>query len=200
MKFAAGMMGMGMMSFLPGCSGGQEKNITTITEIAPMEFPEGVTLTGFYMTHQGMSMNPYYILRVRNDGIYMKTTNLSPNNPRMTFSMNPDYDLEAEYFGYIDTVKDCEYASVAVVDESVLRELERAIVEAGALSWNGFNKSRSMDGVLDAGDSYKLFITLSDGSTVSVYGYNARPEHWSDLGGRVMEIFEAHQDYSRYEK
>lgn len=199
-KIIAGVLVMGIMTFLSGCLGGQDKKTNNVTEIAPMDFPEGVTLTGFYMTHQGMAMEPYYILRVKDDGIYLKTTNVSPANLQITFGMTRNNDIEAEYFGDIDTVKDSEYASLTVVDEAVVRELEQAIVEWGALSWDGFSESRSMDGVLDAGDTYKLFLMLSDGSTVSVHGYNARPKHWSDLALRVIEIFEAHHDYSRYDK
>lgn len=199
-KIIAGVLAMGIMTFLSGCLSGQGKKTNKVTEIAPMDFPEGVTLTGFYMTHQGMAMEPYYILRVKDDRIYMKTTNVNPANLQITFGMTRNNDIEVEYFGDIDTVNESEYASLTVVDEAVVRELEQAIVEWGALSWDGFSESRSMDGVLDAGDTYKLFLMLSDGSTVSVHGYNARPKHWSDLGLRVIEIFESHQDYSRYDE
>ena len=200
-KLVAEVLAVVLFTLLTGCFGGNNK---PVKETAPVPFPEGVTLAGFYMTRQSMEMEPYYILRVRDDGIYMKITNVMPSDLNTTETdgepASDGFAYEADYFGNIDTVADCEYASLTVVDDSVVRELEQAIAQAGALSWNGYNEHRSSCFFAhDAGTAYNLMILLSDGSTVTASGYNVCPEHWDELFTKVIGLFEAHENYPKQE-
>lgn len=212
---------LSIISLLTGCTkginevadGGKRIGIDTETietstvKTNTVVLSEDAELVGFFMTHQGMAMEPYYIMRATDDGRMMKISNEAPDSYRMTENDAPyEYEgvsglspeAEAEYFGYINTVKDCEHASLVKADEGTVKELYNAIRECGALSWDGYNVSRSMEGVLDSGDTYRLFALFSDGSTVKVNSYNACPTGWSDLYVRVRDIFEEGADYSQY--
>lgn len=173
-----------------------------------IELSEGVTLSGFYMSHQGMAMEPNYILRVTDDGCYMKITSENPDGYKMTEDgENPpilngegglDLERENRYFGFVNTIKDCEHASLIMADNTIVEELENIILEGGALNWDHYSKNKSNKGVLDSGDSYNLFILFSDGSTVTVDSYNSAPEGWDDFFVKVRELFEENADYSQY--
>lgn len=204
------VMLMGIVSVLFGCMKNKkivdeiisntailDKNTTEITSI---EFPEGTKLTGFYMHQMGMEKMPYYILRTTKSGTYMKITDLSPDD----YNMWKEEDTEpqeqpSEYFSYIETVKDIEYASlVKLEDDVLLRQIEECIVKYGALGWDGFNKSESMPGVMDSGTSYNLYLELSDGTTVTMHGYNICPAGFDELYSEISDIFQNNSDYSRY--
>ena len=210
------VMIMSIFSFLFGCGNKNGDNTpeyngpaagTTAPEatteeakITPVEFSEGVTLTGFFMNRMGMAREPYYIMKVTESGTYMKISDLSPDD----YNMWKDEDSEpqeqpSEYFGYIEMVKDVEYAShVKLEDDAVIRQMEESIVKYGALGWDGYSEHDDMPGVLDSGDSYNLYMELSDGTTVTMHGYNACPLGFHDLHGEIVKIFEANSDYSRY--
>lgn len=49
-----------------------------------VKLSDGATLTGLFMSHQGMAREPYYIFRVKGDRSYMKITSEAPNGYRMT--------------------------------------------------------------------------------------------------------------------
>ena len=211
-----GVMMMSIFSFLFGCGNKNTGNVpiqndpaavqptpavtTEAEEITPVEFPEGVTLTGFYMNQMGMARAPYYIMKVTESGTYMKISDLSPDD----YLMWKDEDSEpleqpSEYFGYIETVKDIEYASHAKLeDDKVIRQMEESIVKYGSLGWDGYSEKEDMPGVLDSGDSYNLYLELSDGTTVTMQGYNTCPAGFHNLYGEIVKIFEANSDYSRY--
>ena len=58
---------LSIFSFLSGCTkdgGNDDKGHEDTTVI----LSEGATLTGLFMTHQSMAMEPYYILRATDDG------------------------------------------------------------------------------------------------------------------------------------
>jgi len=169
-------------------------------EITPVAIPEGVKVTGLFITHQGMRSGPYYIMQTTEDGVYLKTSNLSPDD----YCMIKDEDAaalpeNAKYLGFADRVKDCEYASsVLLKDDTALTELEAAIAKNGVLAWDGYNQTDPMKGVLDSGDSYQLYLELSDGTTVTMNGYNVCPAGFKPLLRTVRQMFEANSDYSRY--
>jgi len=169
-------------------------------EITPVAIPEGVKVTGLFITHQGMRSGPYYIMQTTEDGVYLKTSNLSPDD----YCMIKDEDAaalpaNAKYLGFADRVKDCEYASsVLLKDDSVLMEIEAAVAESGALGWDGYDQTDPMEGVLDSGDSYQLYLELSNGTTVTMNGYNVCPAGFKPLLQTVQQLFEANSDYSRY--
>lgn len=219
-----GVFLLGLISFfslLTGCTknggevvdGGHGTGIDTETIEATnvktntVVLSEDAKLVGFFMTHQGMAMGPYYILRKTDDGWMMKISNEEPDGYRMTedgeaydckgvSGLSPEQ--EAHYFGFVNTIKDCEHASLVESDDDTVKKLFDAIRACGALGWDGYSVSKSMDGVLDAGDRYRLFALFSDGSTVTVDSYNACPAAWSDLYTKVRDIFEEKADYSQY--
>ena len=167
-------------------------------EVQPIPFPEGVTLTGLYMTQQGMYQGPYYILKTTDAGTYMKISLTDPAALLQEDKTEKEQD-NSEYFAFANTVKDCEYASLVLLQEDTpLRQLEDAIASAGALGWDGYHESKSMPYVEDSGDRYELYLELSNGETVTMWGYNCRPMGFSDLLGQVRCIFDANSDYSRY--
>jgi len=169
-------------------------------EITSVSLPEGTEISGLFITHQGMQAGPYYLLQATDSGTYMKISNKDPGGYDMTKGEDTaSLPINAKYLGFIDIVKDCEYASsILLEDEAPLRALEAAIVENGALAWDGYDESDSMEDVLDSGDSYRLYLELSDGSTVTMQGYNVCPVGFMPLLAKVEEIFEENSDYSRY--
>lgn len=70
-----------------------------------------------------------------------------------------------------------------------MRDLEDAIVRAGAFSWDGYNKRKFMKRVADSGDVYRMYMEFSDGAKVNMYGYNCCPKGFKDLLRGVEEIF-----------
>jgi len=198
-----------LMAVLTGCGGRENQSgdpggeaLTTIeTAVTPMPLPDGAGLKHLYITHQGMSAGPYYILKTTDAGTYMKISNMGPDDWRMLDGEDIDrLGDKAEYLGFADTVKDCERASLVLLeDDGPLRELEEAIASAGALGWDGFQKTVSMPDVADSGDSYKLYLELTDGTAVTVDGYNAKPAGFPELLYRVEEIFHENRDYSHYQ-
>ncbi len=208
------VMLMGILSLLVGCvknnksvnppmdgNTGETKDSTTEqNEIVPIGFPEGVTLTGFYMNQMGMARTPYYIMKVTESGTYMKITDLSPDDYHMwKDGETENLEQPEEYFGHIETVKDIEYAShIKLGDETLIRQLESSIEKYGALGWDGFSQRKDMPGVLDAGDIYDLYLELSDGTTVTMHGYNTCPQGFDELYGEIVNIFQSNSDYSRY--
>lgn len=196
----AGVIGLGILSIislLTGCVNHNSDNDGDNGK--PVELSEGATLTGLFMTHQGMAVGPYYILRIDGDNRYMKITGEAPDGYRMTEDMDTiPSDEEFHYFGFVDEIKGCERASLVQADETIVKQLTDVIIQSGALNWNGYSKHRSMEYVDDAGDSFGLFLTFSDGSTVKVDSYNSAPDGWTDFYNKVSDIFEANADYSRY--
>ena len=208
---------MGIFSFLFGC-GKNNKSINvpienpavpaetqTVTaveteSITSMKLPDGAKLTGLYLSHQGMARMPYYIMKTTENGTFMKISDLSPDDYEMWKDDDTDDHVQPkEYFGYIETVKDVEYASlIQLKDDTLIRQLEESVEKYGVLGWDGFHESESMPGVLDSGDCYNLYLELSDGTTVTVYGYNTAPKAFDDFYMEVVDVFQNNSDYSRY--
>lgn len=210
------VMIMGIFAFLFGCgknkkpvdgSINHENGITnggTIKEqetvITPIELPEGAQLTGLYMNRQGMAMEPYYILRTTDSGTYMKITTTSPDDYNMWKDEDTDsLEQPAEYFGFVETVKDVERASLVLLEEEdLIRQLEDIIVTYGALGWDGYSESYSLEGVLDGDMSYSFYLEFSDGTKVDLQSYNSCPAGFDELYSEVVEIFQSNSDYSGY--
>ena len=149
----------GILSLLSGC--GKKK----YEEIIPVSFPENASLIYFCINHQGMAMEPYYILKATDDGTYMKFMSLNPEEQQT--------DMAEEVWE----------------DSVFIEKLEEAIVQCGALGWDGYDEKVSRKGVMDSGDSYELRIELSDGTTVNMRGYNTCPAGFESLLGQVRELF-----------
>ena len=164
------------------------------TEVSPTPLPEGVHLRHLHITHQGMRSGPYYMLKTSEEGTYMKISDLSPTDSRVA-----EDTVASEYLSSADTVLDCEHASLVLLQEDTLvRQLEQFIADAGALDWDGFYKSVAMPDVADSGDRYILYLELTDGTTVTMDSYNASPAGFADLYRRTEELFYANSDYSHY--
>ena len=184
-----------------GADSGNEVLSAIETEVTPMSLPDGARLKHLYITHQGMRGGAYYILKTTDAGTYMKRSNMAPDDWRMLDGEDRDsLGDNAQYLGFGDTVKDCERASLVLLeDDGPMQELEEAIANTGALGWDGFRKSLAMPDVTDSGDSYRLYLELTDGTTVTVDSYNAKPAGFPELLYRVEEIFHANRNYSRYQ-
>lgn len=160
------VMLMGILGILTGC--GRKK-------YEPAPIPEGVELTGFYLHHEGMVMEPYYILKVTDKGTFMKVTNQISGE---------------DYFQFADTILEEETACLKLLtDETAVEKLEEIISEAGAVGWNGFDEAVKKKNALDSGDRYQLYMELSDGTVISVHGYNTCPEGFEDLLKKTEELF-----------
>ena len=185
---------LSVLAELTGCG-----NISQApAEPQPIAFPEGTELTGFYMTHQGMAMEPHYIYTKTAEGGLFKITNLPPDDWRLPEDIPVSYD-EPWYFRYADRVCEAERASLVTAEEASVEKLCKAIEDSGALGWDGYKKSVSKKGVRDSGDAYVLYMCLDDGTTVTVDSYNSRPDGWNDLMSAVRDLFEETADYSAYE-
>ena len=162
------------------------------SEIIAEPFPEGVRLKNFYITHQGMEMEPYYLLKTADAGFFMKTTDIRPYDERILGSGSYAALDSAKYFAFADTVKECERADlIQTKDDKALCALEKAIAGTGALNWNGYFKNISGTGVSDSGDRYEMYIELSNGITVSMDSYNICPAGFMKLLKEVSDIFGA---------
>jgi len=187
---AVALAALSLFSLTTGC-GGPTTDPDPQTTGSSAPFPEGTTLTGFFIHHMGMAMEPYYILRVNETGTYMKITSMAPYDWRMLG--DEDALTESErYFAFVDTVKDDEPAFLKKLDDDQpVRELEKLIEQTGALSWDGFTKRvPTPPGLLDGGESYELYLTLSDGTTVTVDSYNACPDGFGELHYEAAKLFE----------
>lgn len=181
---------MGIVSLI------KENKAKNKISLEPVPLPDGAHLTSFYLSEQGMAMKPRYMLKEKEDGVYMKVTNLEASDWRMTEGLD-NFD-SGDRFLFIDEVKDCEHAvSVRLDDDSVVRKLEAIIVETGCISWDGYDVHKSMKGVLDAGDSYELYMEFSDKTTVTVNGYNSHPQKWRELISAVSEVFKTNCSYDK---
>lgn len=183
---------MGIFTFLTGCaaaSGGQSggDSLTsaekTLNEtVTPIAFPEGVHLTGFFITHQGMAVEPYYIMKETEDGVYLKIFATTPDDWTL-------YADSASQEGILDFV-DTENAQIAKMqDAAAVQALEDAIVQSGALGWNGYDAFVPMEDALDADDTYILYLELSDDTTVTMHGHNTRPKGFAELLSQTQEIY-----------
>jgi len=195
------VMVMGIFSFLFGCSKKSNPVPEEPEAIARVEFPKGVKLSGFYMNHSGMQMNPYYVLKTTDSGTYMKITDKCPEDYWIYSGGSAEGLVQpAEYFGYVETVREDEKASlVCLEDEAVIRQLEECIARYGALGWDGYDESKTMPNVMDSGDNYNLYLELSDGTTVKMHGYNTCPSGFRELYQEAVQIFHSYSDDSGYE-
>ena len=173
---------MSLLTFLPGCGspGGGEPSYP-----APVELPEGAELTGLYITFQGMEAGPYLFLKTTDSGTWLKISDSSPNcwntgEEGWTCLSHAEREMEGEK------------AELILLDtQDKVRKLEEAVVQAGALSWDGYDVHKSGKNTSDSGERAELYLELSDGTTVTVMGYNACPERFLELMTRVKEIFYA---------
>ena len=167
---------LGLTALLTGCGGEPD------TPSGPIPLPEGTKLTGFYISHQGMAMEPYLLLNMTDEGIYLKITDCSPETWR-----TPDGDWTC--LSDAGRVMEGETAQVSLLtSRDKLDRLEEAVAAAGALGWDGYDVHRSEKAPADTGERYELYLELSDASTVTVRGYNACPEGFLELYQQAKEI------------
>ena len=183
---------MGIFAFLTGCatsSDGQsgDDSLTPAEKalnetVTPIALPEGVHLTGFFITHQGMAVEPYYIMKETEDGVYLKISATTPDDWTL-------YADSASREGSLDLV-DAEDARIAKMqDATAVQALEDAIVQSGALGWDGYDAFVPMEDALDADDTYILYLELSNGTTVTMHGHNTRPKGFVELLAQTQEIY-----------
>ena len=202
-RFFALVMLMGIFSFLFGCGKTQEPvgteplQETEVRDLA--EFPDGVTLTGFYMNRMGMVMEPYYILKETSEGTCMKITDTCPD-VYLGFGMDAGKaEIQpAEYFGRVNMLMEDEHARlICLEEEAAVRQLEACILKYGAMNWDGYEESVSKKGVSDSGTNYQLYLEFSDGKTVKMRGYNVCPDGFLELYQEAVDIFEEEMEASK---
>ena len=160
-----------LLSLLCSC-----KKDPLLTQVSPMPLPDGAELIILYLHHEGMAMEPYYIMQKMEQKICLKMTDNSPFE-----SLDQDA-AEQE-------LKDENVQMVLIDDTAVLRKMEEIIARYGALAWDGFDRSNSKNAVFDSGDRYELYFELSDGTTVRVNSYNCCPAGFVELQHELQEIF-----------
>lgn len=139
------------------------------------EFPDDIAITSLKFQERSTAMLPYYIVRQEDDGYHWYVTTDDEN------LMNGNRP------------------SNVVTDEAPVQELFRALLDAGILEWDGYNKSRSLGpGVRDGDSGFHLVLGLSDGSTLEAHGYNTYPDNYNEIEKIISEAFAPNQDYSEY--
>lgn len=168
-------------ALLTGCS--HENEHINEKEVIAVPMPEAVCITGFYIHHEGMAMEPYYLYTVTPDGAYMKMTDTDP----LVWEC---YEDGEGYLAYSDTIKEEEHASLILVkEEQMIQKLEDAIVASGALGWDGYDRKVSKKGETDKGDWYVMYLCLSDQTTIEMKGYDVCPAGFELLLQTVVELF-----------
>lgn len=103
---------------------------------------------------------------------------------------NVRYSLLLENGTYTATVKPLhepqEAAQTFTVDESFVQTLRQLLIDNEAGKWNGFSKSDK--NVLD-GDSFTMFILMTDGTTLDAHGYMKYPKNYSTVKNGLDELF-----------
>ena len=74
-------------------------------------------------------------------------------------------------------------------DKTVLRDIEKVLVDCGTVGWDGFNETYVIENATDTGERYEIYLCFSCGSTVSVYGYDICPNRFGEMFNRITEIF-----------
>lgn len=158
---------------------------------SPTALPEGSSLSALYLHHEGMAMEPYYLLCTDGQKISLKMTDTSP----LEYLQQ---DIEASpYLQGCGQILEGEKARLHHVDDpSVLRDMEEIIVRYGALNWDGFDRSESKGKVTDSGQRYELYFELSDGSSVTVQSYNCCPTGFPELQQELQSIFHTQMEQS----
>lgn len=106
------------------------------TPSRPVSFPEGTCLTEMYISHQGMAREPYYVLLTTDEGIVVRAVYDMPvievDEETQSKRLNREAILNSEE----------AFGETTPVDGAVVRELEDAIEQSGALGWDElFSKS-----------------------------------------------------------
>ena len=144
---------------------------------SPVPLPEGEALTALHMTRQGMRSGFYYIMSVCGDEIFFKMTNYHPYGEEFRFNAKDNLDERGKCF--VESTK----------DRKVLHEIEEILVDCGTVGWDGFDEKIVMKNVTDTGERYEIYLQFSGGSTVSVCGIDICPDRFSEMFGRITEIF-----------
>lgn len=145
---------------------------------SPVPLPEGETLTALHMTRQGMRSGFYYIMSVEGEDIFFKMTNYHPYGEEYRFNAKDNLDDRAK----------CRIVSTK--DTQTLCEIEEVLVDCGTVGWDGFNEKRVIKKATDTGERYEIYLRFSGGSTVSVCGIDICPDRFSEMFGRITEIFQ----------
>lgn len=168
-----------LLSFLCSC-----KQDPLLSQVSPMPLPDGAELIALYLHHEGMAMEPYYILQTLEQEICLKITDTSPLEYVTPGSEGSPYLSEA------NKVMEDEDAKMIFTDDlRILRTMEEILARYGAMNWDGFAQSKSKKSVLDSGDRYELYFELSDGTTVTVNSYNCCPAGFVELLNDLQEMF-----------
>ena len=119
------------------------------------------------------------------------------NIKSISFSYNNGYALNSDVLYKIECSDKCITTIVPygtsrddqkefIVDKSVLEDIEKVLNKYNVEKWNGFNKVDK--NVLD-GNSFSIYIKMSDGSKVEASGYMMWPNNYSNVKEELDKIF-----------
>ncbi|MCR5372505.1 MAG: hypothetical protein K6E41_03455 [Solobacterium sp.] len=147
--------------------------------------PEGVTLQGMKFHQTGSADDIWFSISELPEGYEVR---MSYDEP---FWMDMDgYDGENESGGRVSRV---------IVEQDEINDLMDRLLEYDILSWDGFDRSESLEeGLLDGDSGFELKMLLSDGRIVSAEGYNVFPPNNNAIIGILTGFFYDHEDYSSY--
>lgn len=174
------MLIAGCMMFLSACQ--------RVVPIEPVNWKEGVSLNALFISKQGIERTPYYMIAVKEDKVYAKSTSMLPIEAADKNLIDIQNEPGWEYFYQINQVHDYESASIIELNNHQYQRLISIIEKSGALSWNGYNESIK-DKRLDSGIHYELYLLCSDDSRVEMKGYNICPEGFDLLYWTISEFF-----------
>ena len=147
--------------------------------------PEGVTLKGMKFHQTGSLDSVYFSIRETDEGFEVRMS-----YDELYWTDMDGYDGEDDGHSRISRV---------IVSEEEIHDLMDRLMEYDVLSWDGFDRSESLDeGILDGDSGFELKILLSDGRKISARGYNAFPPNSNQIMGILTQFFYSHEDYSAY--
>ena len=118
-------------------------------------------------------------------------------NYSVGYHMNGSYAYEINYDGshYIASIKKDgvaeEDAKMVIISKKDVKRVENVLVKYKVNKWNGFDKVDK--NVLD-GDSFSLYVTFDDDTSIDAHGYMRYPENYGKVKGELDSIFNEFYD------
>ena len=163
--------------FTPAAEGVQVKRERDV-------LPEGVGLEGLKFHQSGSAEGIYCSIRAVPEGYEVR--------------LSYDELYWTEMDGYESEQGNSRVSRVIVSGEEI-QALMAQLMEYDVLSWDGFDRSESLEEeILDGDSGFDLKILLSDGQIIKAHGYNAFPPNSSTILSILANWFYSHEDYSAY--
>ena len=147
--------------------------------------PVGVVLKGLKFHQTGSADDIHFSIRELQEGYEVRMS-----YDELFWMDMDDYDSEEDSSVRVSRV---------IVDQEEINDLMDRLLEYDVLSWDGFDRSESLEeGLLDGDSGFELKMLLSDGRIINASGYNAFPPNSDAIIGILTGFFYSHEDYSSY--